>query len=256
VPEPLNPAAAVGFQQGAASYEQGRPSYPADTVAWLVEGLGIGRGRRVLDLAAGTGKFTRLLVPTGADLVAVEPVAAMREQFAAVLPDVEVLDGTADALPADDDSVDVVTVAQAFHWFDLPAACAELHRVLRTGGGLGLVWNERDTSVPWVAELSRIIRWDERGDWQVPYTVEVDWAVRFAEGTTLFAEMDVHHSSHVQLIDADTLVQRVLSTSYIAAAEQSEQDRIASRVRELAEDLPDEFELPYVTVAYRSHAVG
>jgi SAM-dependent methyltransferase len=256
MPEPLNPAAAVGFDQGAASYEQGRPSYPADTVAWLVDSLGIRPGRRVLDLAAGTGKFTRLLVPTGADLLAVEPVAGMREQFAAVLPDVEIVSGTADELPVADDSFDVITVAQAFHWFDLPVACAEIHRVLRPGGGLGLVWNERDTSVPWVAELSRIIRWDERGDWQVPYTVEVDWAVRFAEGTTLFSPMEVHHSSHAQVIDADTLVARVLSTSYIAAAARPEQDRIAARVRDLVEGFPDRFDLPYVTVAYRSNAVG
>ena len=256
MPEPLNPAAAVGFEQGAASYEQGRPSYPADTVEWLVEGLGIGPGRRVLDLAAGTGKFTRLLVPAGADLVAVEPVAGMREQFTSVLPEVEILDGTADTIPAADDSVDVVTVAQAFHWFDLPMACAEIHRVLRAGGGLGLVWNERDTSVPWVAELSRIIRWDERGEWQVPYTVEVDWAIRFAEGTTLFSPMEAHHSAHTQVIDADTLVARVLSTSYIAAADRAEQERIAARVRELVGGFPDRFELPYVTVAYRCAAVS
>src|SRR5215218_820944 len=110
--EPLNPAVAIGFEQGAASYEQGRPSYPADTVAWLVDRLDIGPGRRVLDLAAGTGKFTRLLVPSAAELVAVEPVAGMREQFSAVLPDVEIIDGTADAIPTADHSIDVVTVAQ------------------------------------------------------------------------------------------------------------------------------------------------
>ena len=157
---------------------------------------------------------------------------------------------------ADADSFDVVTVAPAFPWFDLPVACAEIHRVLRAGGGLGLVWNERDTSVPWVAELSRTIRWDERGEWQVPYTVEVDWAIRFAEGTTLFTPMEIHHSSHSQAIDTDTLVARVLSTSYIAAADQAEQDRIAARVRELVADFPEQFDLPYVTVAYRCHAVG
>jgi SAM-dependent methyltransferase len=254
--EPLHPAAAVGFDHGAASYERGRPSYPADTVAWLVEGLGIGPGRRVLDLAAGTGKFTRLLVPTGADLVAVEPVAGMREQFHEVLPEVPIVDGTADAIPEPDDSVDVVTVAQAFHWFDLPRACDEIHRVLRPGGGLGLVWNERDTSVGWVAELSRIIRWDERGEWQVPYTVEVDWIAEFAEGSGRFGPLEVHQSRHTQELDADTLVSRVLSTSYIAASTHTEQHGIEARVRELVADFPDRFELPYVTVAYRGHAVG
>ena len=82
-------------------------------------------------LMPGTGKFTRLLVPTGADLLAVEPVAGMREQFSSVLPDVEIVSGTADELPVEDDSFDVVTVAQAFHWFDLPVACAEIHEACR-----------------------------------------------------------------------------------------------------------------------------
>ena len=246
-------AAAVGFDQGAAAYERGRPSYPADSVEWLVDGLGIGPGRRVLALAAGTGKFTRLLLPTGAELIAVEPVAGMRSQFAAGLPDIEMVDGTAEQLPFADGSFDVVVVAQAFHWFDLPVAAAEIRRVLRDGGGLGLIWNERDTSVEWVAELSSIIRWDERGQWQVPYTVEVDWAGRFDNGATGFTSMETHHSGHSQMIDADTLVDRVLSTSYIAERSATDQAVVAERVRQLIIDFPDQFELPYVTVAYRCH---
>jgi SAM-dependent methyltransferase len=240
-------AAAVGFDQGAAAYERGRPSYPVDAVAWLVDGLGIAAGKRVVDLAAGTGKFTRLLVPTGADLVAVEPVAGMRTQFHAGLPDIEMVDGT--AFP--DGSVDAVTVAQAFHWFDLSIASAEIRRVLRDGGGLGLIWNERDTSVDWVAELSRIIRWDERGEWQVPYTVEVDWAGRFDAGATGFTPMEVFQTSHRQLLDADTLIDRVLSTSYIAEQPEPTRNEVAGRVGDLIADFPECFELPYVTFAYR-----
>jgi SAM-dependent methyltransferase len=246
-------AAAIGFDQGAATYERGRPSYPDESVRWVVDGLGIGPGKRVLDLAAGTGKFTRLLVPTGAELVAVEPVAGMRAQFAAALPDIEMVDGTAEQVPFPDASFDAVTVAQAFHWFDLPTAAAEIRRVLRDGGGLALIWNERDTSVEWVAELSRIIHWDERGQWQVPYTVEVDWAAHFDTGTTGFTPMEVHHSGHGQAIDADTLVDRVLSTSYIAERSATDQAVVAERVRELIADFPEQFELPYVTVAYRCH---
>jgi SAM-dependent methyltransferase len=246
-------AAAVGFDQGAEAYERGRPSYPADSVQWLVDGLGIGPGKRVLDLAAGTGKFTRLLVPTGAELVAVEPVAGMRDQFATGLPHIEMLDGTAEHLPFPDGSFDAVTVAQAFHWFDLATAAAEIRRVLVDGGGLALIWNERDTSVEWVAELSRLIQWDERGQWQVPYTVEVDWAGRFDAGTTGFTPMEAHHSGHSQTLDADTLVDRVLSTSYIAERSATDQAVVAERVRELIIDFPEQFELPYVTVAYRCH---
>ena len=244
-------AAAVGFDQGAAAYERGRPSYPADAVAWLIDGLGIDEDSRVLDLAAGTGKFTRLLIPTGAQLTALEPVAGMRAQFRAGLPEVAVLDGTAEQIPFPDGSFDAVTVAQAFHWFDLAPAVAEIRRVLVDGGGLGLIWNERDTSVEWVAELSRIIRWDERGRWQVPYTVEVNWAERFEDATTGFTPMEVFQSTHRQTLDAETLVDRVLSTSYIAEQPEPARNEVAARVRALVADFPERFELPYVTIAYR-----
>ena len=120
----IRAAAAEGFQQGAEAYEASRPSYPPDAVAHILEVTGLGPGRRVLDLAAGTGKLTRLLVPSGADVVAVEPVAAMRETLTRALPDVEALDGTAEAIPLGDASVDAVTVAQAFHWFDAAPAPA------------------------------------------------------------------------------------------------------------------------------------
>ena len=177
----VNEVAASGFGAGAEAYEQGRPSYPPDLVAWLVDRLGLGPGRRLADVAAGTGKLTRLLVPSGAEVVAVEPVAAMRTQLEAACPEVEVLDGTAEALPLGDGSVDAITVAQAFHWFEPAAALAEAARVLRPGGGLAVTFNERDTRESWVAELSRLIRWDERGRWRVPYTMEVEWAPVIAE---------------------------------------------------------------------------
>src|SRR5204863_4913380 len=117
--------------------DRGRPSYPPAAVDHVVATLGITPGRRVLDIGAGTGKFTELLLPTGAAIVAVEPVAEMRAKVAA-LPGVEVHDGTGEALPLPDTSVDAVTVAQAFHWFDPAAALAEMARVLRPEGGLAL----------------------------------------------------------------------------------------------------------------------
>ena len=134
----VNPVAAAGFGRAADAYERSRPSYPADAVARLAAELEIRPARRVLDLAAGTGKFTRLLAEIGADLVAVEPSAAMRSQFAVVLPDIPLHEGTAEQIPLADDSVDAVVVAQAFHWFDAEPALAEISRVLRPEGRLGL----------------------------------------------------------------------------------------------------------------------
>jgi SAM-dependent methyltransferase len=248
----ISDVAAGGFGAGAATYEQGRPSYPADLVALLVDRLGIGPGREVLDLAAGTGKLTRLLAPTGASIRAVEPVAAMRAQLEEQCPGVEAVEGTAEAIPADDASLDVVTVAQAFHWFDAPTALAEIARVLRPGGtsGLGIAFNERDVRVPWVAELSTIIRWDERERWRVPYTVEVDWGAVIAEHGHEFEPSERYDTTYRQPMDPDTLVARVLSTSYLAVLPADEQAEIADRVRALVAPLGATFELPYVSVAH------
>src|SRR3546814_17074298 len=98
----------------------------------------------VFDLAAGTGKRTRRLTELGPDRTAVERVEGMRAHLATVLTDVLAIEGTAEEIPADDDSIDVVTVAQAFHWFDAPAALTEIARVLRPGGRLAILWNRSD----------------------------------------------------------------------------------------------------------------
>lgn len=246
-------AAASGFSTGADDYERGRPTYPDDAIAALRRELGIGPGQRVLDLAAGTGKLTRLLAATGADVVAVEPVAEMRAHLAAVVPAVEVRDGTAEAIPLPDGAVDAVTVAQAFHWFDLEPALAEIARVLRPGGGLGLVWNERDESEPWVAELSRMIRWDRRGEHRVPYTIERDWVAEVESADSPFGPVGEHRTGHRHPIDADTLVARVLSTSYLASLPADERDALAADVRALVADRGDTFDLPYRTVVYWCH---
>jgi len=195
----------------------------------------------VLDLAAGTGKLTRLLVPTGAHVVAVEPVEAMR----ALLTGVEVLDGTAEAIPLPDASVDVVTVGQAFHWFDPPTALAEIDRVLRPGGGLGLVWNERDESVPWVDAYGKLFNWQvER-----PYPHGVDWAgVLDASGR--FTPAEHRQLGWEQLLDEDGLVDRALSTSYVATWSAERQADVARQVREMVAGFPAQIRLPYVTDVY------
>ncbi|WP_426573531.1 class I SAM-dependent methyltransferase [Aquihabitans sp. McL0605] len=246
----INDVAASGFGAGADAYEQGRPGYADDVVAWLVEHLGIERGATVIDLAAGTGKLTRMLMRPGVEILAVEPVEAMRAKLAQTCPGVRTFDGTAERLPFEDASVDAVTVAQAFHWFDPGPALAEIARVLKPDGRLGIVFNERDTREPWVADLSRLIRWDERERWRVPYTVEVDWAATVAEHGPQFEAAERYDSAFHQAMDPDTLVARVLSTSYIAMLPAADREELAAKVRELAAPLGDRFDLPYVTVAY------
>src|ERR687892_898838 len=156
-PSSVHESAARGFAQAPEDYERGRPTYPPEALALLARILRLEPGRTVLDLAAGTAKLTRALVPTGARLVAVEPVAAMRAKLAESLPEARVLAGTAERIPLVDGSVDAVAVAQAFHWFDGDEALAEIHRVLRPGGRLGLVWNMRDEAVSWGAGVTAVM---------------------------------------------------------------------------------------------------
>jgi SAM-dependent methyltransferase len=246
----VHATASEGFTKGTDAYERARPSYPPDAVAVVVDELGIGPASTVVDLAAGTGKFTRLLAPTGAHLIAVEPVEAMRTKLAEVVPGVDVRDGTAEALPLDDASVDAVTVAQAFHWFRADEALREIARVLRPGGGLALIWNARDRAVPWVAALHELIRWN-RG--QIPaYDAGVeDWAGLVARAGA-FSALQTRSFRHDQELDVELLCDRVASTSYIAALPDADRAALLDRVRALVAEagLPERFPLPHRTDLY------
>ena len=246
----LDPLAAGGFGTGvlAEQYERARPTYAAEAVALLTRELGLAPGRRVLDLAAGTGKLTRLLAGTGADVVAVEPLAAMRDAFAGAVPGVEILEGTAEAIPLPDASVDAVTVAQAFHWFDPPPALAELARVLRPGGGLALLWNERDESVPWVAELSEAMHWTS----ERPYDGTTDWAAIVA-GDGRFTPLRTETVRFEQDVDVDLLCERVASSSYVAVMADCERIALLERVRAVVDGFPPTFALPYVCDVHWCH---
>src|SRR6478672_4630208 len=141
---------AASFGGVADVYERSRPGYPEDAVRWLA-------GEQpcdVVDLGAGTGKLTRSLVALGHRVTAVEPLPEMLDQLRSAAPEATALEGAAEAIPLADGSADVVTVAQAFHWFDHGPALVEIARVLRSGGRVALVWNIRDESQPYVSELS------------------------------------------------------------------------------------------------------
>jgi SAM-dependent methyltransferase len=246
----LHPAAAIGFGQAAEAYVRGRPDYPPEAVAELVEVLGLRPGRRTLDLAAGTGKLTRLLVPSGADLVAVEPVAAMREALRREVPDVTVLAGRAEAIPLGEGSVDAVTVAQAFHWFDGPAALAELNRVLRPGERLALVWNVRDEerSAFW-AGITELLA-PHRGD--TPSHRSTLWRRAF-EDTEGFSPLATRSFRYEHRTTREAAVDRVLSTSFVAALPPEGRSMIRDGVLRLLDADPaigagaDDFVLPYRT---------
>lgn len=153
----VHSAAQQGFSAEAQRYAQGRPEYPEALSDWLRDALGLRPQTVAVDLGAGTGKFTRLLARTGARVVAVEPVDAMRAQLAEALPQVQALAGSAQSIPLANGFADALVCAQAFHWFATVEALEEMRRVLTAEGRLGLVWHVRDESLDWVAEITRII---------------------------------------------------------------------------------------------------
>jgi SAM-dependent methyltransferase len=242
-------SAAVGFDRAGAAYERGRPGYPDGAVAKLARELGIEDGRVVLDLAAGTGKLTRALTGLGAELIAVEPVAGMREQLVRAVPEAEILDGTAEQIPVGDGAVDAVVVAQAFHWFDAAVAAAEIHRVLRPGGGLGVIWNSWDESVPWVKRTQALVHEHVEG---APQQRTSPWAEEL-EQTGLFTPLKQETFPNVVPGDLETLLARISSVSYVAALEDPERMRLLDAVREVVASDPETMDQAEIRMPYTTH---
>ena len=237
------------FELVADVYERARPEYPAEAVAWIAEKLDLRVGKTVLDLGAGTGKLTRALVATGAHVVAVEPGDAMLAELRRVLPDVEAVHGGAEAIPLGDGSVDGVTVGQAFHWFRHDEALPELHRVLRAGGGLALIWNSRDQARPLQREISELIK-----PFVPPNRPPVSHSVRPLEATDLFGPVERRTFPLVHRLDADGVVDRIASVSFVAAAPAEQRAELERRLREVVAAEGGEVEFAYLTEVYVSRA--
>jgi ubiquinone/menaquinone biosynthesis C-methylase UbiE len=172
----------------------------------------------------------------------------MRESFRTANSDMEIVRGSDVAIPLEDDSVDAAFVAQAFHWFDAPRALTEIHRVLVPRGPLGLIWNERDETVEWVATLSHAMQWDIRQ----PYEVGKDFTDVISAGPFSGAERVFFR--HSQLLSREGLTRRVLTTSYISAMQEEEREELMDAVRKVVNQLVEPILLPYVTTVYTARA--
>jgi SAM-dependent methyltransferase len=237
---------AASFGAAAAAYERGRPPYPPQAIDWLLPRDAV----HVLDLGAGTGKLTRQLLRRGLEVSAVEPSAGMREQFRQAAPGAAVLAGAAEQIPLADHSVDVVLVAQAWHWVDPPRAVPEVARVLRPGGRLGLLWNIRDEREDWVASLGAIMRGAERAH-SGTHTMSNAPSVGPPFGPVERLDVAwVHHLSPGALVDM------VSSRSYIITMPPSGRATLLDAVRHLLGTHPalagGEIKLPYVTRCSRT----
>jgi SAM-dependent methyltransferase len=247
----IHQAAAEGYTAKAEAYIRGRPEYPAEVQDWLRDDLALKAGKTVLDLGAGTGKFLPHLSATGALVIAVEPVPAMRAQLIERNPGIEAKPGTAEQIPLPDGAVDAIVCAQAFHWFANSAALAEIHRVLKLGGALGLIWNVRDESVAWVAALTRIMAPYEAG---TPRYHTKEWRRLFpAEG---FGPLRERHFPNAHTGPAEQVIlDRILSVSFIAALPPAGQNGVAAQIQALIAATPElagngEVTFPYDTAAF------
>lgn len=208
----MNPTERFGDRAG--DYVVGRPSYPGAAIELLFDGLGDPAAVCAADLGAGTGISSRLLAAHGAQVLAVEPNAAMRD---AAEPDERVrwIDGSAEATGLDEASVDLVTVFQAFHWFDFAPALREIVRILRPGGRAAVVYNERDESDPFTAAYGDLVR-----RYQTDQTER-----RRRDALDAFTAFEAWHGGprriefrNAQILDDDGVLARARSTSYLPKA--------------------------------------
>lgn len=229
------------FGSVADAYDRGRPAYPAEAVAWLAGG----DAQVVLELGAGTGKLTAELVAQGHAVHATEPDAAMLRILEARVPGASVKQAAAEEIPANDRSVDVVVAAQAFHWFDHAAALPEIARVLKPGGHLAVVWNDLDQRIPWVRRLRAILA-DPKS---------VTESAGAIEESGLFGEVERATFAMWQDVNRDSLVDVVMSRSFISTLDEEErQDRLA-QVRALYDDYGrghDGMQLAYTVTCFRA----
>ncbi|RZU34288.1 class I SAM-dependent methyltransferase [Blastococcus saxobsidens] len=245
-PEDALHARARSFGAVAASYATLRPSYPTDAVEFL---LGRDGPLDVLDVGAGTGLLTEVVLGLGHRVRAVDPSAGMLAELGVRLPSVRTAVGTAESIPADDGSIDAVVAGQAAHWFDPAPAAREIRRVLRPGGVLGLIWNTRDDRVPWVAALEELPDLVVRG-----HGADLGLVDRLA--AELDAEVGVVESQVVQRLAPEDVVGAIATRSYVAVMDDAGREAFLSSIRDLLAGHPDtrgraELELPYRTHAYR-----
>jgi SAM-dependent methyltransferase len=237
----INRTAATGFTRAADEYERGRPDYPAALIERLTEQLSLGPGRTIVDLGAGTGKLTRLLVPTGAKLIAVEPLEAMGEKLRAAVPEADLYLGTAEVIPLPDVSADAVIVAQAFHWFDHPRALREIARILRPQGQLALVWNIRDETIPWIHAMTALLE---------PYEGETPRYLKMTWKAAITTPLEHEVFPHVQRATREQVRDRMTSISFIATLLESERRIFLAKLDELLKSQAEPLELAYQTHVY------
>jgi ubiquinone/menaquinone biosynthesis C-methylase UbiE len=246
------PTGATAFDGVQRAYERARPTYAIEAVLTALLLAGCGDLGDVVDLGAGTGKLTRVLVPHAQTIVAVEPSRAMRTAFQKALPDIEVVDGTAETIPLATASVDLVAVGAAFHWFRPQPALAEIARVLRPGGALVVANNEwRTDAAPWLAEVYKGARARQRV--RAPGR---HWR-RELEASDLFEAPCEAAQPHDQRLTHAAFLDLTRSMSAVNALGEQERDCYLAELRTLLdEQAPRPLVVPFRTRAVAARRRG
>jgi SAM-dependent methyltransferase len=249
--------AARGFEAAAEGWDRARPEYPEEAIDLVARSLALGPGRRLLDVGAGTGRLSRTLAARGAEVVAIEPAAAMVRRAAAA-GHVLAVRAVAEALPVRSHAADAACAASAFHWFDGRRALGELHRALRRGGRLALLWSHRNDAIDWVARLSELVN---RREGSAPRYRRGEWRAAFDGARDLFRPLEEARFRHAHPISPEGVVERVASVSFVAALPEAERAEALAEVRALLARHPDtagrdELSLPYLADVFLWERVG
>lgn len=234
------------FGAVAAAYAQLRPGYPAEILDFL-----LGKQfRRVLDLGAGTGKLSEVLLAAGYEVLAVDPSAEMLAELAGRWPTVQAVVGIAEAIPLSESCVDAVVAGQAAHWFDLPVAATEIDRVLQPGGALGLVWNLGDERVAWVAALGELLKAADN------HTSAEEDRIAALLAESLSRKVQQAEFSYIQELTPEQLLASLATRSQVVLLEAGARDQLLAAAGQLIASHPETrdrpiLELPYRCLAYK-----
>ena len=233
----------------ALHYDELRPEYAPEAVAWVARRCDLGAGSHLVDLAAGTGRLSGRFVKLEVDVVAVEPAANMRAVLERRFPTVRAIVATAESMPFDDGSVDAIVVGNAFHHFDRETAMVEIRRVLRPGGGLALFWawpdEEEQVKIPGMRAIYDVVE-PARAESEIA-AAHRTWAKLpdTAEGFGPFERREFP-ASHI--VPAARLVDLYATSSDIVSMPAPTRAALLDRIRELSGALPETLQLPQRTV--------
>jgi SAM-dependent methyltransferase len=234
----------------ALDYDELRPEYAPEAVAWVAERCDIGPGSRVVDLAAGTGRLSGWFLQLGVDVIAVEPAANMRAVLEERFPTVRTIVASAESMPLADESVDAVVVGNAFHHFERDAAMAEIHRVLRPGGALAVFWawpaeEEQQLKIPGMRPIYEAVEetWAESA---IP-AAHRSWA---APPATVdgFGPFERREFPATHVLQAARLADLYATFSDVVSLPAPTRAWLLDRIRQLSRGLPETLHLPQRTV--------